>query len=134
MVGFLGRCLQAHIRFVGCAIALLVVAPYTRRSEILPRVATAARAGDDVIHRKWWMRRTAVVATHTIATKNVLSRELDLFERDAQVRRKANHRREWIPSADGAHSSIASLFNDLGLGEHQQQKCLLRCTHADRLV
>lgn len=73
MVWLLGWSLQAHVRFIWCAIAFSVVALYARRSKILPRVVATTRAGDDVVDCERGMRCAAIVASHAIATQDVFA-------------------------------------------------------------
>lgn len=51
VVWLLGRCDQAHVGFIGSAIAFFVVALHACAREIFPRIVTTARAGDDVVDR-----------------------------------------------------------------------------------
>ena len=73
VVWLLGWSLQAHVRFVWCAIAFSVVALHARRSKILPCVVTTTRAGDDVVDCERGMRCAAIVAAHAIATQDVFA-------------------------------------------------------------
>lgn len=73
VVRLLGRCDQAHVGFIGSAIAFFVVALHTCAREIFPRVVATARAGDDVIYCEWWTGLAAIIAAHAIATEDVLA-------------------------------------------------------------
>ncbi len=125
---------QRHPGFLRRTASFPVVAPDARRRQVVPLIGSSPGSRNDVVDGKRGLLCAAVLTGEVVAAKNVLARQFDLFERHPQVGAQPDHAREGVGLPTGAHGQGCALLHKFGLGEKQQQECLLRRTDADWLV
>jgi hypothetical protein len=92
-----------HFSFVRRPAAFDIIAPKARADQIFPGILAAAAFRHDVIDGQRNARRTAILATMTIAPQDILSRKNYLLERHPNIRGKPDDAREWHGNRSRAH-------------------------------
>jgi len=73
-----------------------------------------------MVYGKWRMLRTAVLTSHTVASKNVFSRQFDLPEWNPQVGTQADNGGEWITTPNCSDYLRRAVLDYLCLRKKQQ--------------
>ncbi len=82
---------QLHPGFFGGPVAFCVVTLNARAYQVLPGILTASGTGEDMVDRQRQIAPAAKLAAVTVAAKNVLAGEYDLFVRNADIDGKTHH-------------------------------------------
>ena len=125
---------QIHHRFSGQTIPLFVIAANARRHEIFPTVFAAASARDHMIDRERNIYTATILTAMTIAPKDVLPRQNNLFEGYSDVDREANDARERHRHRNRMQEPAVSGFDQLGFPQKQKNDSFLDVTDAQGLV
>jgi hypothetical protein len=129
-----GPAREHHLRFVRRPAAFDVIAPKARAHQIFPGILTAAAFRHDVIDGERNARSTAILAPMAIAPQDILSRKNYLLKRHPNIRRKANHAREWHGNRSRAHRTARHGGHEFRFFKIEQNNRFLDIRNGKRLV
>lgn len=125
---------KGHMRLSGSLIAFFVVATDAGTDEVLPNIRSAPGTRDDMVHRQRYVRPAAVLAAMAVSPEDVLSRQDDFFERNADVDRKANDAGKRHRSGDGVKELPVEGGYQFGFSKIEQNNRFFDIANAQGLV